>query len=485
MMWLPLSWRIRQVLGAGVLLGLSVVSGFLIVNYFSAWALILSFLSAYRVINLLRVVQNRIQPVYLYHAGRRTSLWLIGLQTLVYGLAQIVDHNHVTLMAWLYGIAVLQLGVAAILLSSTLRNLRTTRPTKPSQNHVSKGLPSVTVAIPARNETSDLEECLRSLVASDYPKLEILVLDDCSQNKRTPEIIREFAQDGVRFMAGKMPPTKWLAKNYAYDQLADEANGEILMFCGVDTRFNPESISTMVKSLLEKQKDMLCVIPRNEVKRSGVRQLLFQPARYAWEFSLPRRMLNRPPVLSSCWLIRREALEKAGGFDAVSRKAVPESYLARRLALENDGYTIMQADSGIGVRSVKGLEEQQQTALRTRYPQLHRKPELVALVSAAQFLCLVWPLAMVVIALLAGLWLLLALSFTTSAILTFHYVKVVSLTYRRFLGASLIMLPVAALYDIGILNYSMWKYEFGEVIWKGRNVCVPVMRVIPELPKLD
>lgn len=483
--WLPFGWRIRQILAAAVLLGLSVVSGFLIVNYFSAWALIISFLSVYRVVNLLRVVQNRIHADYLYHAGRRTTLWLIGLQALVYILALIIDHNHLTLMTWLYTIAGAQLGVAAILLASTRRNLRTTRPVQLSQNYASKDLPTVTVAIPARNETSDLEECLKSLVASNYPKLEVLVLDDCSQNKRTPEIIREFAQDGVRFMAGKVPPGQWLAKNYAYDQLADEANGEVLMFCGVDTRFSPDSIGLMVRTLLEKHKYMLCVIPKNELKQKGIRQLLLQPARYAWEFSLPRRMLNRPPVLSSCWLIRREALEKAGGFDAVSRKAVPESYLARRLALQDDGYTIVQSDTAIGVGSVKGLHDQQQTALRTRYPQLHRRPELVAVVSAAQFLFLVWPLAMIFIGILAGLWPLAALSLATYVFLTLHYANIVSLTYRRFMAASIFVLPIAALYDIGVLNYSMWKYEFGEVIWKGRNICVPVMRVIPELPKLD
>jgi hypothetical protein len=30
----------------------------------------------------------------------------------------------------------------------------------------------------------------------------------------------------------------------------------------------------------------------------------------------------------------------------------------------------------------------------------------------------------------------------------------------------------------------MWQYEFHEVLWKGRNVCLPVMRIIPNLPKL-
>jgi hypothetical protein len=31
---------------------------------------------------------------------------------------------------------------------------------------------------------------------------------------------------------------------------------------------------------------------------------------------------------------------------------------------------------------------------------------------------------------------------------------------------------------------SMFKYEFSTVIWKDRNICIPVMHVIPKLPDL-
>jgi len=37
--------------------------------------------------------------------------------------------------------------------------------------------------------------------------------------------------------------------------------------------------------------------------------------------------------------------------------------------------------------------------------------------------------------------------------------------------------------DLFLINYSMWKYEFSDVDWKGRNVCIPVMHVVPTLPR--
>ena len=79
---------------------------------------------------------------------------------------------------------------------------------------------------------------------------------------------------------------------------------------------------------------------------------------------MPRRLLQRPPVLSTCWLITRDALEAAGGFQAAERKGVPESYLARATAGHADGYSFLQSDADIGVTAEKNPDEQQATAIR-------------------------------------------------------------------------------------------------------------------------
>lgn len=481
LLWLPVVWRLRKPLAGILLVALSVVSGTLLAHNLRVWTLVIAVFSLYRIINLLRIIEGRIQADYLYHASRRTSLSLIGLQIADFAFAKAGSHYHITRLAYLYVLVAAQLAAALVLLVSTLRHLKTTTPPKLSTGLADRDMPSLSVALPARNETTDLEACLQSLVTCSYPKLEILVLDDCSQNKRTSEIVRSFAQEGVRFIAGKTPPGHWLAKNYAYDQLAKEANGELLLFCGVDVRFQKDSLLALVKTLLQKHNDMMSVLPLNQPPNDWtVSGMVIQPSRYAWELALPRQLLERPPVLSTCWIITRSALQAAGGFAAASRKAVPESYLARQTA----GYSLLQSDMGIGVSSLKSLGEQKATAIRTRYPQLHRKPELVTLVGLGEFIVLVLPLIIVVAALLSQVWLLAALAGLAYMMQNIAYGKIVNLTYRKVFIRGMLLLPIAALYDIGILNYSMWRYEFQEVIWKGRNVCLPVMRVTPNLPKL-
>jgi glycosyltransferase involved in cell wall biosynthesis len=439
---------------------------------------LLGFFGLYQLIDVGRLVKRRLHPAYRRRAFWKTLGWLLLIQAAVVLTTWLIKAANISGSAAFYLLAGGQLLSSLIIFASVSRHLRTTKPPALTANYVSQDLPTLSVCIPARNETNDLEACLASLVASDYPKLEILVLDDSSQTRKTPEIIRSFAQSGVRFLAGKEPPARWLAKNYAYRQLAEAASGELLLFCGVDTRFQPQTLSLLVKLMLQKNKSMLGVLPHNLLpgQASAIRSLLIQPGRYAWELSLPRRMLGRPPVLSTCWLIRHETLSGAGGFAAVSHKAVPESYLARYAAGHNDGYGFMQADGNIGLTNLKGFDEQLSTAIRTRYPQLHRRPEITALVSLAELYVLVLPFSFLLAALFTGWWPLVAISSVSCLLLSWHFVAIVGLTYRRFMWQALFMLPFAALYDIGLLNYSMCRYEFGQVLWKDRDITGPVMR---------
>ncbi|HVW23483.1 MAG TPA: glycosyltransferase [Candidatus Saccharimonadales bacterium] len=484
LLWTSFAWPRRKWLASPLVPGLAVTSELLFASHPSGWTALVALFTIYRIVNLLRLIEGRTQNDYLFQTTRKTALWLLGLQLLM-GAGGLANHQlQLSTASWWYLLAAAQILAALVLALSTRRHLRTTGAPGNAKAFADKDLPSLTVAIPARNETDDLEACLKSLVASDYPKLEIIVLDDCSQVKRTPEIIREFAHDGVRFLAGKVPPERWLAKNYAYQQLSEAASGKLLLFCGVDVRFEATSLRAMVETLLTKKKAMISFIPRNILPgRWTIEQLLVQASRYAWELSLPRRLFQRPPVLSTSWLITAEALHAAGGFKAVASSSSIESYFAQQLIRQNDGYSFLQSSPVIGLTSAKSFEEQRFTALRLRYPQLHRRPELVGLVSLLELASLLLPFAQTIGFVVTRQWLLAGFSALTAALLISFYSRVMALTYRHFLIRGLWLLPFAAMYDVGLLNYSMVQYEFGEVLWKGRNVCIPVMRVFSSLPK--
>jgi hypothetical protein len=477
--WRPL-WPLRRLVSyPAILLELGAAAGLLYAQ-FGLGSIIFFTIAAYKVFNYARVIRGRMHADYLRRATLRAALLLSLTQVVIVVVVSLDSRAGSWLVNAAYLLAVLQLSIAGIITASTQRHLKTTKTLQATTSYTDAQLPSVSVLIPARNETNDLHACLEALVASDYPKLEIIVLDDCSQDKRTPEIIRSFAQQGIRFIAGETPNDNWLAKNFAYQQLADAASGDVLLFCGVDLLMSAGAIRELVTTMLEKHKTMISILPHNDRPRA-IQTLLVQPMRYAWELSLPRRLFNRPPVLSTCWLIKRESLQSAGSFKATSRSIVPESHFARFTA-RNDGYSFLRSNLVI---SSKSPAEQQATAIRMRYPQLHRRLELVWAMSLLEVIGLVAPLPLAVAAGANGLWIVMAMAVLSYALLATSWLEVTGVMYGRPLTSSLVAVPFAALLDIALLHISMYRYEYSEVIWKERNICLPIMRfdVQPVLPR--
>jgi len=462
---------------AGVLL--ATVTIMLSVDIWRVWIWSAPF-AAYRIVNLLRVYYGRLPQVRLKAMAMQAFAWLVAAQLGVTLLAWITYKAHWEYML-LDIVAAAQLLAVVILLRSTTNTWRYATVPLDTEPLSDRELPSLSVLVPARNETVALEQCLQLLTASDYPKLEILVLDDCSVTQRTPEIIRDFAQAGVRFIQGGVPDeSRWLAKNYAYEQLAQEASGDLLLFCGVDTLLEPKTMRQLVRILIARDKNMLCVMPLRK-HADGNGHSLFQAMRYYWELCLPRRFFKRPPVLSTCWLIRAQALNKMGGFEAVSHSVNPEASFARQ-AVTTDSYSFIRSDDTLGVFSNKPAREQYGTSVRVRYPQLHRRLELVALVAICEVVFLLGPIIGLLLAnslprtmAYLSVW---GLS-TLCLLVTYSFASIGTRLSSPWYGW--ILMPAAFVLDLVVLHISLWKYEFGEVDWKGRNVCLPVM----QLPKTN
>lgn len=436
------------------------------------WLLLLFFM-LFRLFNLLRVAKSRMHIDYLRRATFRTGI-AVGLMS---GIALLIIGAFTDHLQYL---PYLQMVVAAGVFIITVKNIRKLRFKLPATYLVDRELPTVSVAIPARNETQDLQECLDALLASDYPKLEILVLDDCSQDK-TAEIIRSYANKGIRFVQGDPPAERWLAKNQAYEKLYQEASGEYILFCGVDVRFGRQAIRSMLNVLHSRNKAMLSVLPVRD--RSTPASAFIQPMRYWWELALPRRLFQRPPVLSTCWLINRKRLKKLGSFAAVSHTILPEGFFAREL-IKTDEYSFIRSTGNLAVRTVKSLEGQKDTAVRTLYPKIRRRPENALVLTVINLVFLLGPF----ISLIAGIWfddINMMVSALAAALLVATHVSIVFASDPPNVMQALLTLPFAVIVETIIGYISMIGYEFGTITWKQRNICIPVMHVVRRLPKID
>ncbi len=74
--------------------------------------------------------------------------------------------------------------------------------------------PLVSVIIPARNEARNIERCVRSVLATLYSPIEVIVVDDRSTDG-TAELVEPATGGRLRLVRGTDPPPGWFGKQWA------------------------------------------------------------------------------------------------------------------------------------------------------------------------------------------------------------------------------------------------------------------------------
>lgn len=173
-------------------------------------------------------------------------------------------------------------------------------------------LPLVSVLIPVRNEADNLRRLLPALNASRYEKMEVIVLDDESEDG-SGEIASSILQNAgfhTRVITGKSwsPELGLSGKSHACAQLADSARGEILIFCDADILPSPKAVDLTAAHMMSpgfrEHAAGLSALPRQRC--FGWRERLLIP----WIMHLP--LMVSVPLFCS-WRLPLESLQMANG----------------------------------------------------------------------------------------------------------------------------------------------------------------------------
>jgi glycosyltransferase involved in cell wall biosynthesis len=110
--------------------------------------------------------------------------------------------------------------------------------------------PRVSVLIPARNEERSIRAAVEAVLASAGVELEVIVLDDHSDDSTAP-IVRQLAATNsrVRLLDGPELPDGWCGKQYACCNLAKKASFDLLLFLDADVRVAPAGLARIVAFL--------------------------------------------------------------------------------------------------------------------------------------------------------------------------------------------------------------------------------------------
>lgn len=363
--------------------------------------------------------------------------------------------------------------------------------------------PAVTAVVPARDEAAILPRTLPTLLAQDYPGPFTVVLVDDESSDGTAGVaagvaaaLGERAQpaDGnarvmaqrLRVVSGAPAPPGWAGKVWAMAQGAQAAeDAEWVLFTDADIAYAPGTLTRLVRAAVADDRVM---VSQMALLRAGTswERLLVPAFVYFFAKLYPFRRVNRrggrvAAAAGGCMLVRRQALEAAGGLEPIRGARIDDVALGRLL---KTGQTAWDCWLGLTTdvesqREYSRLAEVWDMVARSAYTQLRYSPPALA----GTVLGLAWLYLLPPTAALAGLVALAAgagASGTAAACLAaagaagWALMSVTYLPMLRLYRLSPLRAPslplIAALYAAMTVSSARRHYAGQGGEWKGRTI---------------
>jgi cellulose synthase/poly-beta-1,6-N-acetylglucosamine synthase-like glycosyltransferase len=336
--------------------------------------------------------------------------------------------------------------------------------------------PRLSVVVTARDEAASIEEALRAKLADDYPDIEFIVVDDRSTDG-TGEIIDRLAREDSRVHAihlTELPPG-WLGKVHAMQRAFAVATGEWVLFSDADVHLARGALKRSIAHCESRGLDHLAAFP--EVWSSGplldaaltaLLRFLVVGGRL-WAVSDPR---SKASVGGGNFnLVRRELLERLGGFDDVRLDVLDDILLGQRVKRAGGRQGAVNAADFVALHFYETLGEMTRALEKNSFA-LHGYSVVRVVVSS-----------LVLIAIELGPWLAMAAGSgvvvaigAAAAALGFVTSLSLSVWLKRPVLAALLS-PLGTLLLVGIWArgslLALWR---GEIVWRDTRYSLDELR---------
>jgi cellulose synthase/poly-beta-1,6-N-acetylglucosamine synthase-like glycosyltransferase len=193
--------------------------------------------------------------------------------------------------------------------------------------------PLISVIVPARNEAADIEATLRSLLALEGVRLEILAVDDRSTDATGAIMDRmaaEAAAEGKSLVALHVSelPAGWMGKTHAMALAARRATAPWLLFTDGDILFAKESLLRAINFAERERADHVVVFPTLILKGFGERMMIafFQgvSALFSRFWRIPIEGAKESLGVGAFNLIRADVYREIGGFESLRMEVLED-----------------------------------------------------------------------------------------------------------------------------------------------------------------
>lgn len=207
------------------------------------------------------------------------------------------------------------------------------------------GWPAVIAVIPARDEADMIGATLASLFVQDYKgSLQIIVVDDQSSDGTSDIAGRAAAAAGATdrllVLPGAPLPEGWTGKLWAVNQGIEKASRSdspptFIWLSDADITYAPDTLSSLVARAEAGDLVLTSLMARLRCDSLAERWLI--PAFiFFFQMLYPFARVNDPRsrmagAAGGCMLVRREALDKAGGIASIRSALIDDCALGARL----------------------------------------------------------------------------------------------------------------------------------------------------------
>jgi chlorobactene glucosyltransferase len=238
-------------------------------------------------------------------------------------------------------------------------------------------LPFVSIVIPAKDEEDHIERSARAILASDYERFELILVNDRSQD-RTLEIMQKLAREDHRVKVTSVTtlPKEWTGKTHAMFQGAAQSTGDILLFTDADTVLKPDALSRSLNFLIKEHVDMLSLFPAF-ARRGFIEDAVYTHLALGISFFYPMSEVNdtaKPGgIASGCFImLRKTVYEEIGTWRSLRHEVTEDVALSKAVKAHGRKLMVLRGAGVISTKPFKGISEVCGFWKRTYYGGLER-----------------------------------------------------------------------------------------------------------------
>ncbi|MEW9701173.1 glycosyltransferase family 2 protein [Paenibacillus sp. SI8] len=336
--------------------------------------------------------------------------------------------------------------------------------------------PLVSVIIAAKEEESTILDTVRHLLSQNYPRLEIIAVNDRSQDAtgvRLEELRKWSARkDGIstplQIVHITQLPAGWLGKNHALYQGYLQAKGQYLLFTDADILFSPATISDAVAYMKENEVHHLTLTPnmiaRGTLLRGFVHFFLFSFSLFVRPWRANKENSRGQGIgIGAFNMVSRHAYEAIGTHRAIALR--PDDDLQLGISLKRAGFRqkILSGKHTLQVEWYRSLKEAITGLEKNLFSGFHYSYTMALIACIGQLLFFISPWLG-----LLFLWDWRGLLFSADVILQIWLYRLLIDRMMGKRGSEAYQLPVSAALLLYTIVRSVWlTWRQGGIYWRG------------------